>query len=941
MPTVEYNTIRIGFDLEKSLAPRTVEADGADPLVWRGTNVRFEVGLLKDDQIIDDISNLASVTLEVFEKNAIGGTPKLQKVVSAGSLDNSLDQESWEDGSKQHANFDFTDVETNLDSPGSTYQTAWEDEFYLVVSGVTSGGSKITYGYALLKFREDGTGSGASAPLNDPNYYTMAQVDAMFLALTGGTLTGFLTAHADPTSALHVATKQYVDNASDLVSWKLSCRVASTANVNIASAPSSVDGVTLSNGDRVLLKNQSSGSENGIYVFNGASSAMTRAGDANTDALMQSGFKVSIEEGTVHVDTEWMLTTNENITVGSTSLVFTETTGLGQVTVPNGLSKTNSKTLAWHASTHATPAGVNVTTDGAAATPAIARSTDLNTGLFFPGADQVALTAGGTKRLEANTTGVDVTGNLTASGEATAATQKLTTDGAAATPALARSTDLNTGLFFPGADQVALAAGGTKRIEANTAGAAITGNLSVTSDLSVTGAGSFGGVLSLSNGSAAAPGLTFTSETDTGIFRSAEGVLGFAFSGAERLKLGESGNNIVAEFPTYNFVLNPSDTTAGRGCLGLWQTSFQAAASKVLAWGAAQSAPGGNLIDAIQAWVADRASTAGKGSLHLQTEDGTKILLGDRFGFNTHTPDYKYEVKLDTAGVAGFVNESIVGCITDHLNYSNTGAAGAFLNLGHARGSRTTPASSGTNDLLGQLRFYGYDGAAFVASASIAAYAEENFSASTEGTSLRLQHTEQGAGSMVEGLRLDQFRNALFHAATRPSALAKGIAFPNGTAPSADPSDGVALWSESGAQKYRTSGANEGAGQANFVHNRSQTVAANGSAYVVTGSYAKIDFGTQDPEVTLPTAGTYLLIAHVRFLNEAAHSWVKFYNSTDGADVGPEFASAQVVGPDEYGPVTLQWTVSVTASKTIDLRAKFTGTSSEVEAAHISYVRLH
>src|SRR4051812_6172232 len=75
----------------------------------------------------------------------------------------------------------------------------------------------------------------------------------------------------DPVANLDAATKQWVmamiDAALWAQDWKNSCRVASTANVNIASAPSSIDGVSLNNGDRVLLKDNTTGSENGIRIF--------------------------------------------------------------------------------------------------------------------------------------------------------------------------------------------------------------------------------------------------------------------------------------------------------------------------------------------------------------------------------------------------------------------------------------------------------------------------------------------------------------------------------------------------------------------------------------------------------------------------------------------------------------------------------------------------
>jgi phage-related tail fiber protein len=80
----------------------------------------------------------------------------------------------------------------------------------------------------------------------------------------------------------------------------------------------------------VLLKDQSTGSENGIYIFNGSSSAMTRANDADTSAEVTSGQYVFVSEGTANADSAWVLATNDPITLGSTSLTFAQFSGAGQ-----------------------------------------------------------------------------------------------------------------------------------------------------------------------------------------------------------------------------------------------------------------------------------------------------------------------------------------------------------------------------------------------------------------------------------------------------------------------------------------------------------------------------------------------------------------------------------------------------------------------------------
>jgi len=146
----------------------------------------------------------------------------------------------------------------------------------------------------------------------------------------------------DPTGSQDAATKQYVDAIAAGDGNKGTARVASTANVTIASPGGVIDGVTLSAGELVLLKDQTTGSQNGLYVWNGAAVAMTRATNADTSAEVRSGMFVFVTEGTANSDNGFTLTTNDPITLGTTALVFTQTSGAGQVLAGTGLTKTGN-----------------------------------------------------------------------------------------------------------------------------------------------------------------------------------------------------------------------------------------------------------------------------------------------------------------------------------------------------------------------------------------------------------------------------------------------------------------------------------------------------------------------------------------------------------------------------------------------------------------------
>jgi len=128
----------------------------------------------------------------------------------------------------------------------------------------------------------------------------------------------------DPDAAQDAATKAYVDNQLAAVAsgqtLKGTVRAASTANVNTAAAPAAIDGITPTNGDVFLLAGQSTGTQNGPWVWNGAGSAMTRAGNWDTAGEAVVGSYWIVLEGT-KADT-FALLTNDVFTLGSTTATF-------------------------------------------------------------------------------------------------------------------------------------------------------------------------------------------------------------------------------------------------------------------------------------------------------------------------------------------------------------------------------------------------------------------------------------------------------------------------------------------------------------------------------------------------------------------------------------------------------------------------------------------
>lgn len=128
-----------------------------------------------------------------------------------------------------------------------------------------------------------------------------------------------------PATSGEPATKGFVESLINGMAWKDAVRVASVANITIASPGATLDGVAMATNDRVLCKDQTVPSENGIYVWNGAATPMTRAADFDATGAELEGAVIPVEEGTANAGTRWYLTT-QNPTIGS-ALAFANSAG--------------------------------------------------------------------------------------------------------------------------------------------------------------------------------------------------------------------------------------------------------------------------------------------------------------------------------------------------------------------------------------------------------------------------------------------------------------------------------------------------------------------------------------------------------------------------------------------------------------------------------------
>ena len=242
-------------------------------------------------------------------------------------------------------------------------------------------------------------------------------------ALGGYRLTGL----GDPQGAQDAVTKAYVDLTVQGLKPKQSVRAASVATIATLSGPMTLDGVALVAGDRVLVKDQTTVAQNGIYVV--AAGAWARSSDADVWGELVSAY-VFVESGTVNADMGYLSTVDPGGTLGTTAVTFVQFTGAGQILAGAGLTKSGN-TLDVGAGT-----GIAVAADTVALTGQALAVHNLATNGI------VARTAAAT--MAARSIAVSGTGLAVANG-----------DGVAANPTLSLAAALaSVGALTPAADRI-------------------------------------------------------------------------------------------------------------------------------------------------------------------------------------------------------------------------------------------------------------------------------------------------------------------------------------------------------------------------------------------------------------------------------------------------------------------------------------------------------
>ena len=217
------------------------------------------------------------------------------------------------------------------------------------VAGLTPTDSNFIVGNGSNFITESGATARTSLGLG-----TIAIQAANNVAITGGSITGM----SAPSGSSDVTTKSYVDDLVAGLKTRIITRVATTANINLTNAlenGDTLDGVTLATGNKVLVKDQTDATENGIYLVP-ASGAASRDPDFNTVAEL-AGQLVIIQEGSTEADRIYLCTTDNSGTIGSVNITFSRVT-------PSFTGTVTSVAVADSGSSEFTVSGTPITTSG-------------------------------------------------------------------------------------------------------------------------------------------------------------------------------------------------------------------------------------------------------------------------------------------------------------------------------------------------------------------------------------------------------------------------------------------------------------------------------------------------------------------------------------------------------------------------------------------------
>ena len=231
-----------------------------------------------------------------------------------------------------HLNGVSSNIQAQLDAKGASNANL------TAIGNLSNADGNFIVGSGSTWVAESGSTARSSLGLG-----TISTQAANSVAISGGTITGL----GSPSASSDAATKNYVDNLVTGLKTRIITRVATTANINLSNAlenGDTLDGITLATGNKVLVKDQTDATENGIYNVV-ASGAATRDTDYDTVAEL-AGQLVIVQEGSTNADKIFLCTTDNSGSIGSVNIVFTivQPSNVGDVTL-NGVQTLTNKTL--------------------------------------------------------------------------------------------------------------------------------------------------------------------------------------------------------------------------------------------------------------------------------------------------------------------------------------------------------------------------------------------------------------------------------------------------------------------------------------------------------------------------------------------------------------------------------------------------------------------
>ena len=242
------------------------------------------------------------------------------------------------DGSISNTEFGFlngvsSNIQDQIDAKGASNANL------TAIGNLAKTDGNLIVGNGSTWVAENGSTARASLGLG-----TISTQASNSVSISGGSITGLGT----PSNNTDAATKVYVDGLVTGLKTRIICRVATTANITTATdlqAGDAIDGVTLAEGNRVLVKNQSTATQNGIYIT--AASGQNAARDPEFDTVAElAGQMVIVQEGSAGADKFFLCTTDNSGSIGSVNITFTvvQPSNVGDVTL-NGVQTLTNKTL--------------------------------------------------------------------------------------------------------------------------------------------------------------------------------------------------------------------------------------------------------------------------------------------------------------------------------------------------------------------------------------------------------------------------------------------------------------------------------------------------------------------------------------------------------------------------------------------------------------------